>query len=308
MAFIPENHIKVSVSIITYNHENFIMEAIESVLKQKVNFNYEIIIGDDHSSDKTREILKKYEERHPELIKLIFHPRRYREIPGRTNNITNIYACQGKYIALLDGDDFWISEDKLQTQVDFLDCHEEYALSSHNAKIFSEENKFAPYLFNEKFTYLNKGSSFTHEDIAKEWFVPTSSLMFRNDLIKQFPDWFWKVYRADYALLLLLSQFGDLKYFEKIQSAWRRNDQSFTSMIKMDSPAGLNLTLTERKIFREKFKAVEASEDAASFNFMTSVLMAKKKSYGKMIFYAGKAIIHDFSYLPRFMKALTKRM
>tara|TARA_B100000929_G_C15480783_1_gene411136 strand:- start:559 stop:1485 length:927 start_codon:yes stop_codon:yes gene_type:complete len=308
MAFIPENNIKVSVSIITYNHENFIVEAIEGVLKQKVNFDYEIIIGDDYSIDGTREILKEYKKRYPKCIKLILHPRRYKEIPGRTNNITNIYACQGKYIALLDGDDYWISENKLQTQVDFLDQHDEYALSSHNAKIFSEENKFKPYLFSEKFIYLNKGSTFTHDDVAKEWFVPTSSLMFRNDLIQQFPDWFWKVYRADYALLLLLSQFGKLKYFDKIQSAWRRNDQSFTSMVKMDSPAGLNLTLTERKIFRENFIAVKEAEDEAYFHFKTSVLMAKKKSYAKMFFYAGKAIMHDFKYLQRFIKALTKRI
>ena len=183
MSFIPENNITVSISIITYNHEKYIAKAIESVLSQKVNFNYEIIIGDDHSSDGTRQILEKYKENYPERISLILHPRRYQEIPGRTNNITNIYACQGKYIALLDGDDYWISDHKLQTQVDFLEANDDYALCFHNAKITSEEQKFTPYLFDEKFTYLNKGDSFNHQDVANEWFVPTSSLVFRNNLI-----------------------------------------------------------------------------------------------------------------------------
>jgi len=307
MSFVPDNNIKVSVSIITYNHEKFIAKTIESVLSQEVNFKYEIIIGDDHSSDKTREILKKYKEKYPELIHLILHPRRYKEIPGRTNNTTNIYACQGKYIALLDGDDYWVSKNKLQTQVDFLDAYKDYALSFHDAKLISEENSFIANFFSEKYAYLYQDASFNHKDVVNEWFVPTSSLVFRNNLIKEFPAWFWKVYSADYALLLLLSQHGKLRFFKNLTSVWRRNNSSFTSVIKLDSTAGIDLRLVERKIFRENFELVKASKTEAHFNYMHSILLARRKSYIKMAYYAGKCVFNDLSYLGKYLTGFKKR-
>jgi len=94
----------VSVSIITYNHKRFIQTALDSVLAQKADFKYEIIVGDDISKDGTQDILREYQEMLPDKIHLILHPRDYDRIPGRVNNITNIYACRGKYIAILDGD------------------------------------------------------------------------------------------------------------------------------------------------------------------------------------------------------------
>jgi len=143
---LPDNP-KVSVSILTYNQRNLIGKAIDSVLMQEVDFPYEIIIGDDCSSDGTQEILKDYQRRYPHIIQLVLHPRRYDDVPGRTNNITNLYACRGEYIAMLDGDDYWISEDKLQRQVDFLDENPEYVMTFHDALIISATNAFEPFNF-----------------------------------------------------------------------------------------------------------------------------------------------------------------
>ena len=112
----------VSVYMTTYYHEKYIRQAIESVLKQKVNFTYEIVISDDCSKDHTIDILKEYEERY-ETIKVNYN----KENIGLTKNQFSAKSmCSGEYIIPLAGDDYWIDEQKLQKQVDFLHAHKEY--------------------------------------------------------------------------------------------------------------------------------------------------------------------------------------
>lgn len=113
----------VSVAVITYNMEKYLPTLLESILKQEVNFKYEIIIDDDCSPDNSREIIKKYVEQYPDVIKPIY---RDTNVGGSKNMYGVLKKCQGKYIAILEGDDFWEAEDKLQYQVDFLERHEEY--------------------------------------------------------------------------------------------------------------------------------------------------------------------------------------
>lgn len=153
---------KVSVSIITYNHVNYIAQAIESVLKQQVDFTYEIIIGDDYSTDGTQKILQHYQKKYPDIIQLVLHPKRYEGVPGRLNNITNLYSCRGQYVALLDGDDYWISENKLQTQVDFLDQNPDYTLAFHEIKVVSEEHESDTFYSSERHPRPHQGTTFTH--------------------------------------------------------------------------------------------------------------------------------------------------
>ncbi|MDT0649092.1 glycosyltransferase family 2 protein [Autumnicola edwardsiae] len=245
--------ILVSVSIITYNQKNFIREAIDSVLMQEVNFKYEIIIGDDCSSDGTQEILKLYEARYPAIIHLILHPRRYGDIPGRTNNITNIYACRGKYIALLDGDDFWITKDKLQRQVDFLEANPNCSIFGHQAKIVEADGKMTSIVktHNED---IFADASLKIEDIIQTpyAFIATSTYMFRNNIINEFPEWFWKIISADYALMLLLTQKGYLKFSKDLFTGYRNHGDSF--MINHFFTAeNLEIKVNELRLYRKEF-------------------------------------------------------
>ncbi|MGB3774263.1 MAG: glycosyltransferase [Leeuwenhoekiella sp.] len=225
---LPENPL-VSVSIITYNHKDYIAEAIESVLKQEVDFKYEIIIGDDFSGDGTQEILKHYQQKYQDKIQLILHPRDYDCVPGRVNNITNLYACRGKYIAMLDGDDVWVSRNKLQKQVSFLEKNEDFSLSFHEALLcFSDGREVLSSL---GFSNYEKGtkSVFSFNDVLTGWFIQTSTILFRNRLIGEFPDWFWEIYSADYAIQLLIAKHGKLKYFPDIISKRNYHRNSFSA-------------------------------------------------------------------------------
>src|SRR5438445_350989 len=101
----------VSACLITYNHARFIRQAIESILMQKVNFPWEFIIADDCSTDGTREIILEYQRRHPSLIRLLL---RSSNIGAWRNGQALLSAVEGKYVALLEGDDYWSDEYKLQ--------------------------------------------------------------------------------------------------------------------------------------------------------------------------------------------------
>lgn len=110
----------VSVWMITYNHEKFIAQAIDSVIMQKTNFDYEIVIGEDCSTDRTREIVLEYKAKHPDKFKLLLQEK---NVGMMQNFIVTLKTCNGKYIALLEGDDYWTDPLKLQKQVDFLQAN-----------------------------------------------------------------------------------------------------------------------------------------------------------------------------------------
>src|ERR1041385_1211197 len=138
---------KVSILVTTYNQENLITQAIDSILTQEVNFPYEIVIGEDASTDRTREIVVELGQQHPEKIRVLLRDpevaerdRRIR-LAGKINYLTALRACRGEYIAILDGDDYFTSPHKLQRQVDFLEAHPECVICFHNfATIYTDGN------------------------------------------------------------------------------------------------------------------------------------------------------------------------
>lgn len=215
--------LKLSVSIVTYNQKKFIEQTIDSVLRQKVDFDYEIIIGDDFSTDGTREILLKYQEKYPNLIKLILHPQKNEGIPGKVNFISTIYAAKGKYIALLDGDDYWTDPLKLQKQVDFLEARPDFAICFHPVKIVYENGDREPEVTNE-----NQAAEMTFEDLALNNFIYAVSCVFRNNSSK-LPEWFDKMMAGDYPFHLLNAQHGKIGFINEVMAVYRVHKGGFWS-------------------------------------------------------------------------------
>ncbi|WP_330111440.1 glycosyltransferase [Cetobacterium somerae] len=207
----------ISVAMITYNHEKFIEKAIESILSQKHNFEIEIIVGEDYSQDKTREKLRKYEKY--KNIKII---KRNKNI-GVVKNILEVYKeCKGKYIALLEGDDYWKDEYKLLKMVNFLE-------NNNYIGVFSEvdyvdENNNQNIIENNK-TRLYKDIESVN-DIFEEAFIPTCTLIFKNiwgdNFCKIYEKWLKNItYICDLQLKILLAENGKIKYFSEKMSAYR---------------------------------------------------------------------------------------
>ncbi|MBI5219226.1 MAG: glycosyltransferase family 2 protein [Bacteroidia bacterium] len=179
----------ISVAISAYNHNLFIRRAIEGVLMQEVNFPYELILIDDASTDKTPEILTSYQQQYPERIRLLL----LKTNIGQTRIGKTIYEnCTGKYITWLDGDDYWTYKHKLQTQVDFLESHPDYAGCFHDAEIIctvkQDDNKEEQ--AHKNFKYYSQFNRYRTEfhpwDLLERNIIPTASLIFRNKDFSKF--------------------------------------------------------------------------------------------------------------------------
>lgn len=195
----------VNVVVTTYNHKDFISQCLESILMQQTNFDFNIIIGEDDSNDGTRDICLDYANKHPNKIKLYLRRRSdviyiNKKPSGRFNFIESLKACDAKYIALCDGDDYWTDPLKLQKQVDFLETNLEYVICSHNVEslnTFSNEAALVP--GNNKLLTYNLDNYIINNTTA------TCSLLFKKDALgSSLPEWFYKVPLGDWALLLLI--------------------------------------------------------------------------------------------------------
>jgi len=131
-SYLPLAPPKVSVFMMAYNHAPYIAQALDSALAQQTTFTVEIVIGEDSSTDGTRNIVTDYVQRYPGRIRALLHET---NLGASRNQVLVLEACTGEYIALLEGDDFWTDPYKLQKQVDFLDEHLDYAISAHNVTI-----------------------------------------------------------------------------------------------------------------------------------------------------------------------------
>lgn len=213
---------KVTVSLVTYNHAPFIRQAIESALMQQTNFDFEILIGEDDSNDGTREIVKEYAAKYPEKIRLFLHDRKdviylNGKPTGRRNLIHNLQNARGDYIARLEGDDYWTSPTKLQEQVDFLDSHTDFAICTHDVFILKADGtKEASQWFKKRQTDYN-----LIDVLSGKFFPPTCSVLFRNHLIKEFPGWFYRASVADFPLVVLCAQYGKIRHLDQISGVYR---------------------------------------------------------------------------------------
>lgn len=131
-----EEKIKVSVMLLTYNHEEYIRQALDSILCQKVSFSYEILVGDDCSPDGTQSVIREYMKKYPDIIKGFL---RKKNVGGKKNIYSLMMHCKGEYIAFLEGDDYWNDSYKLAKQVEFLDKHSEYIACCHMFDVVDRE-------------------------------------------------------------------------------------------------------------------------------------------------------------------------
>jgi glycosyltransferase involved in cell wall biosynthesis len=205
----------LSVLVITYNHERFIQEAIDSILAQVVDADLEIVIGEDCSTDRTRDILVACRDRHPDTIRLLFRDRNV----GLVRNFAETFeACRGRYIAILEGDDFWTSPDKLRKQVEFLERHEQCSGCFHNVEVIDDDGSHRPHLFHAQ--PLPK-AFFSLRDVLEWHFIPTPSTMMRGGLVPRIPDWFYAMPMGDWPLHVLNAQHGAIGYLDEVLATYR---------------------------------------------------------------------------------------
>jgi glycosyltransferase involved in cell wall biosynthesis len=204
---------KVSVMMITYNHERFIAQAIDSVLAQRVNFDYEIVIGEDCSTDGTRAIILDFQRRHPRRIVPLL---RDQNIGAMRNLESTLAACRGRYLALLEGDDYWTCDEKLQRQVDFLDSKPDCAICCHRVEFLNETGSAY-----EDLLCCRPAGSYTIVDLLRENFVMTCSTVLRRDLVPALPRWLLKMKLGDLPMFALAARHGTIELMDEVMAVYR---------------------------------------------------------------------------------------
>lgn len=243
----------LSVCVRTHNQENFIAEALDSVLIQRTDFDFEIIVSDDASLDGTVKILKEYQNVHPDKVRLLLSET---NIGGPDNLKRVIEASNAKYITCLDGDDFYTDEYKLQKQVDFLEAHPEYAACFHNTWYANENGRLCGLFNRPDFHAVHDAREF----IRERWFVPIHSAVLRREYI-EFPDWYNTVMNDDYVVHLSVAKHGPYYFMPDVMVAYRRHAQN-------TSIAYRNLILTDIQLctIMENMKSLYPAEYAADFD------------------------------------------
>lgn len=205
--------------MITYNHEKYIRKAIESVICQKTDFRFEIVISDDASTDNTSAVIRSYQEKHPEMIKPVYN----KVNKGATlNAIETMQRCTGKYMAVLEGDDYWSDKNKLQKQFDLMEAHPDLAFCYTNASSFSNDDE------SDLQTVIKSKPSEQKFDLDYYignhcFFIPTLTMFVRRNA---FPDpvpyWLYQAFSLDWTLCTLYLTKGMAAYIDCNTACYRQ--------------------------------------------------------------------------------------
>lgn len=217
----------VSVCIQTYQHAPYIKKCLDGVLMQETDFPFEILLGEDASTDGTREICIEYAKRYPDRIKLFLHHRENNiKVFGRQTDLFNFYynlfSSKSKYIALCEGDDYWIDPLKIQKQVDFLEKMHSVIMCYTNAEFKDERDKIKK-ATNTDYVKFKKSRYLKASEVVNSA-IPLMTRVFRNKKI----DYFIGAISGDYVHQLELSKYGQIYFINEKTAVYRKNDSSIS--------------------------------------------------------------------------------
>lgn len=260
----------VSISCITFNHEPYIRKALDGFLMQKTNFPFEIVIHDDASTDRTADIIREYQKKYPEIIHPLYQTEnQYSKGIANISGKFNFPRVKGKYIAMCEGDDYWIDENKLQKQFDYMENHRDCALCFHAALTESQDralrqNKIRPY-------QQNKICS-PADVIDKRENYPTASLFFRSADVSPLPEYYFNCPVGDIPLHIHLMEFGSGYYIDQYMSVYRQGVSVSWSEQMLRGNYEENLRAHHNKM-KEMFQAYEQQNNYIHHKAVESAIM-----------------------------------
>lgn len=232
----------VSIAMITYNHRHYVGQALESVVSQRRSFPIEIVISDDCSPDGTAEVICKYESANPGLIRRLDPPQNV----GMNRNMNRVWqACGGKYIALLEGDDWWHDAEKLSIQVEFMEAHPECVIAGHTTRHFPPDG--APPVDRP----MGWPELSNIDLLIKGCCLPTSSVMCRRGVVPGVPNWAMELGMADWPLNLLHAAAGKVGFINQSLSSYRMHAGGVWSPLKKSER--LNRMLKASRVMQQNF-------------------------------------------------------
>jgi glycosyltransferase involved in cell wall biosynthesis len=270
-----EEPLVISICCITYNHEPYIRQCLEGFMMQKTNFPFEVLIHDDASTDGTADIIRRYESKYPDIIKPIYQKENQYSKGVEISSTFNYPRAKGKYMAVCEGDDYWIDPLKLQKQVDFLENNPEYSMCFHDAFIYDPRKQTARLFCNHQLIVNKLHHIINTEDLlSNDWMIPTASMVFRSAFVKKkAPEFLIKALSGDYALHLMFSiDGGNIYYMDMISSVYR----SWDSIIRVS---------TSPQFFLKKMvELLDGFEEYSNHKYSKEIKKLKKKYINNNVF------------------------
>lgn len=206
--------LRASVFVLTHDHVHWIGQALDSALAQRAPFEFELLVADDFSTDGTREKVLEYADRHPDLIRTF--------LPDRNLGVAGIWLqaarqCRGKYVAILEGDDYWTSPDKLAKQVALLDNHPGWSTCFHRATLFFDDGSRP----SRPATPAFAKDVFDLDDILRSCFIPFLTVVFRRDVLATVPEWLFEYRWFDWLFHIWCAQRGAIGFLDEDLASYR---------------------------------------------------------------------------------------
>jgi len=290
-------NVLVSISCITYNHAPYIRDCVEGFLMQKCDFEYEILIHDDASTDSTADIIREYEKKYPHLIKPIYQKEnQYSKNEGSISARFNWNRAQGKYIALCEGDDYWTDPLKLQKQVDIMETDNELMAVATNSSIV-DMNKNLLERNRVVIPPDNRAGKYNlHQFFTQAHQYPTLSVMFRNthkEFIQKGMKKLANPFLGDWTLWVLLHIKGDFYYIDEVTCAYRINPNSVTHTVN-----AVNRWKEDFKIRHNLIEMLDKEyhhylQDDTYAYHKIGMAYRKQKKFCLFVFYQVRAFLHN---------------
>lgn len=289
-----KGEIIVSIRCIAYNQEPYIRQCLDGFVMQKTNFCFEAIVHDDASTDGTAAIIKEYAEKYPGIIKPIIETEnQFSKHDGSLREIMN-NACRGKYVAMCEGDDYWIDPYKLQKQVDFMEQHPDHVACFHNARVQYKDHVS---LFNG---LEEKHNTSTIDIIKRPWFVATPTLLYRN-ISLEMPEWSKEVVNGDYLIELLLAKEGKFYYMDDVMAVYRQDGSGISAVLSRNK-----VDMVDKLIYLLKnIKPLFGNEYASAFEKSIRNYQSMRDDYEKEAYFEQHPLARFFR--PKTYKRMIKK-
>ncbi len=271
--------ILVSVNCTTYNHEDYIADAIESFLMQKTNFNFEILIGEDCSTDNTKKIVEEYAEKHPGKVRIITSEK---NVGARKNSMRLVENSKGKYIAECEGDDFWTDPNKLQKQIDYMINNPDCSMSFHASEIIKAPRKqtgaiVRPY-------HESRVSPIEDIIVRGGGFFSTGSMVYQKKFMENPPEFYLNAPIGDYPMQMILASQGYTYYFDEVMSAYRSGVKgSWTDRMTNSTDVRENVTTVNEGII----ELLDAFNSYTNFEYRSEIDYVKLKLEFELLVLSG---------------------
>lgn len=226
-----EAPIKVSILVCSYNHERFIKHTLQSIADQKTNYSYEIIVADDASTDRTQQIIREFKKKHPDIMKKTIL--RTKNVGIGSNYYEALCLAEGEYLAICDGDDYWVDDEKLEKQISFLEANREYTVACADFRIHEvgkpdeEDTEF-------NITKYLRGScgmkkKYTIHDLVFSRFIASCTMVLRWKLKNRVPEFLKEYQVIDFPLSLIHASCGFIKVFPEVMSVYNVHPKSISN-------------------------------------------------------------------------------